>query len=176
MIVSDRYKFVCLSPAKTGTGWREHMLLEHNAELQCHSTDKRHDDLYHVTDQYADYDVIVVTRDPWARLRSLWLMREQHGINTGDLTRLIQDAPTQTNMILRSGGFDRVLLFDFDTQQQSWTEWFHTRHGYELHVPVKWTVPWSLRPDTSTIELTNTQQHMIHDREHELIQHQQYSI
>ena len=176
MIVSDRYKFVCLSPAKTGTGWRERMFLDHNAELQCRRTSRRHDDLYEQIEQFMDHDVIIVTRNPWDRLRSLWLMREKHGYNTGDFTQLIQQAPTQTNMIQRSGGFDRVWLFDFATQQQSWKDWFRTRHNYQLHVPVDWTVPWSERATSPTIKLTHTQQQLIGEREHELIKHQQYMI
>lgn len=174
MIISDRYKFVCLNPPKTGTGWREHMLLKHNVELQCYvrNTDNRHDDLYKLTDQYADHDVIVVTRHPCDRVWSWWLMKERHGSNTGDLTHFVRSVPTQTSMIVRSGGFDRVLLFEFETQQQNWIDWFRTRHDYELHVPV----PWIKRAFDHELMITPEQHQIIHKRELELIKHQQYII
>lgn len=78
MIISHKYKFICLNPPKTGSGFRENLFFEHNKHLQCDwSLDvygERHPNLKYIYNKInlKDYFVFTFVRNPWERAAS-WL-------------------------------------------------------------------------------------------------------
>lgn len=78
MIISHKYKFICLNPPKTGSGFRENLFLNENKHLQCDwSLDicrERHLNLKQIHNKInlKDYFVFTFVRNPWERAAS-WL-------------------------------------------------------------------------------------------------------
>jgi len=78
MIISHKYKFICLNPPKTGSGFRENLFLNKNKHLQCDwSLDiygERHPNLKYIYNEInlKDYFVFTFVRNPWERAAS-WL-------------------------------------------------------------------------------------------------------
>jgi hypothetical protein len=78
MIISYKYKFICLNPAKTGSGFRENLFLHYNKHLECEYFldlhENRHPNLKYIYNKIdlKDYFVFTFVRNPWERAAS-WL-------------------------------------------------------------------------------------------------------
>ncbi len=85
MLISHKYKFICLNPPKTGTGFRENLFLRLNKHLECtlgkNKYNQRHISLTrrpwakftHDFDP-SDYYIFTFVRNPWERAASWFNM------------------------------------------------------------------------------------------------------
>lgn len=87
MIISHKYKFICLNPPKTGTGYRERLIAKGNSDINLW-TEKgispvRHFNVYatleylkinNLKDQCKDYFWFSFARNPWERMESWFNM------------------------------------------------------------------------------------------------------
>tara|TARA_A100000164_G_scaffold374804_1_gene408561 strand:- start:479 stop:1117 length:639 start_codon:yes stop_codon:yes gene_type:complete len=87
MIISHKYKFICLNPPKTGTGYRERLISKHNSDINLWTekgiTPVRHFNVYktleylkvnNLEDQCGDYLWFSFARNPWTRMESWFNM------------------------------------------------------------------------------------------------------
>jgi len=112
MILSHKYKFVCLNPPKTGSGFREKTLRDH-ADV-CIITHKK-EKLRHWSSLQAsnyiksinkdpnDYYWFTFVRNPWERIISHINMRRNHDIKNGrednlDIESFIVNALKEDNL------------------------------------------------------------------------------
>lgn len=93
MILSHKYKFVCLNPPKTGTGFRENLLKDYaDVSMLTHefleprhwNSTKASDYIKSINRDPNDYYWFTFVRNPWERMISWVNMLKNHYLNGGN--------------------------------------------------------------------------------------------
>jgi hypothetical protein len=100
MIISHKYKFVCLNPPKTGSGFREKLLRQYaDVSIITHkSSNLRHwnstqasNYIKSINKDPNDYYWFTFVRNPWERIISWVNMRKNHILNGKNLENVDSD-------------------------------------------------------------------------------------